>query len=54
MYLYATGEKVVLDKDLAELYGVETKRLNEQVQRNLDRFPHDLKQRLGWSKVLED
>ena len=28
-------------KDLAELYGVETKRLNEQVQRNIDRFPHD-------------
>jgi hypothetical protein len=35
------GEKVILDKDLAELYGVETKRLNEQVQRNLERFPDD-------------
>lgn len=31
----------MLDKDLAELYGVETKRLNEQVKRNIDRFPED-------------
>jgi len=35
------GEKVMLDSDLAELYGVETKRLNEQVRRNLHRFPRD-------------
>ncbi len=35
------GEKVMLDSDLAELYGVETKRLNEQVRRNLNRFPPD-------------
>ena len=35
------GEKVMLDSDLAELYGVETKRLNEQVRRNLARFPAD-------------
>ena len=34
-------QKVMLDKDLAELYGVETKRLKEQVRRNLDRFPSD-------------
>ena len=33
------GVKVMLDRDLAELYGVETKRLNEQVKRNLERFP---------------
>jgi hypothetical protein len=33
------GQKVMLDKDLAELYDVETKRLNEQVKRNLERFP---------------
>jgi len=32
---------VILDEDLAELYGVEVKRLNEQVRRNLDRFPAD-------------
>ncbi len=31
----------MLDRDLAELYGVETKRLNEQVKRNIDRFPSD-------------
>ncbi len=31
----------MLDEDLAELYGVETKRLNEQVRRNIDRFPTD-------------
>jgi len=34
-------EKVILDEDLAELYGVEVKRLNEQVRRNPDRFPAD-------------
>ncbi|TAK66774.1 MAG: ORF6N domain-containing protein [Bacteroidetes bacterium] len=35
------GQKVMLDKDLAELYGVTTKRLNEQVRRNVTRFPDD-------------
>jgi hypothetical protein len=35
------GEKVILDADLARLYGVETRRLNEQVRRNLDKFPND-------------
>ena len=35
------GQKVMLDSDLAKLYGVETKRLNEQVRRNLKRFPGD-------------
>lgn len=35
------GHKVMLDSDLAELYGVETKRLNEQIRRNFDRFPDD-------------
>lgn len=33
------GQKVMIDKDLAELYGVETKRLKEQVNRNSNRFP---------------
>lgn len=33
------GLQVMMDRDLAELYGVETKRLNEQVKRNFDRFP---------------
>lgn len=35
------GQRVMLDSDLAKLYSVETKRLNEQVRRNLDRFPPD-------------
>ncbi len=35
------GEKVMLDADLAHLYGVTTKRLNEQVKRNADKFPED-------------
>ena len=35
------GEKVLLDVDLAVLYGVPVKRLNEQFKRNLDRFPSD-------------
>ena len=35
------GQKVMLDSDLAELYGVDVKRLNEQVKRNLKRFPID-------------
>ena len=35
------GQKVLLDKDIAVLYGVETKRLNERVKRNKNRFPHD-------------
>lgn len=35
------NQKVMIDADLAELYGVETKRLNEQVKRNIHRFPAD-------------
>ena len=35
------GQQVIIDSDLARLYGVETKRLNERVKRNLDRFPED-------------
>lgn len=35
------GLKVMIDRDLAELYGVETKRLKEQVKRNIKRFPED-------------
>jgi hypothetical protein len=35
------GKKVMLDEDLAELYDVETKRLNEQIKRNIARFPED-------------
>ena len=39
--LLIRGEKVIIDADLAEFYGVPTKRLNEQVKRNKDRFPDD-------------
>jgi len=41
MILFIRSQKVMLDTDLAELYGVPTKRLNEQVKRNADRFPSD-------------
>ena len=39
--LLIRGQKVIIDTDLAELYGVTTKRLNEQVRRNKTRFPSD-------------
>ncbi|MBN4081276.1 ORF6N domain-containing protein [Caldithrix abyssi] len=35
------GQKIILDRDLAEMYSVETKRLKEAVRRNLERFPSD-------------
>jgi hypothetical protein len=38
---FIRGQRVMLDRDLAELYGVETRRLKEQVRRNIDRFPDD-------------
>ena len=41
------GQKVMIDFDLAELYGVPTKRLNEQVSRNKRRFPKDFMFRLS-------
>ena len=39
--LLIRGKKVILDRDLAVLYGVETKQLTRQVRRNIDRFPDD-------------
>lgn len=39
--LLLRGQKVMIDRDLAELYGVETRRLVEQVKRNIERFPED-------------
>ncbi len=39
--LLIRGQKVVLDSDLAAMYGVQTERLNEQVRRNIERFPED-------------
>ena len=45
------GQKVMLDSDLAALYGVTTKRLNEQVRRNLKRFPADFMYRLSREEI---
>ncbi len=38
---FIRGEKVMLDKDLAEMYGVETRALNQSIKRNIKRFPKD-------------
>jgi len=46
-------QKVMLDRDLAALYGVSTKRLNEQVKRNRKRFPDDFMFRLSGSELDE-
>jgi hypothetical protein len=44
------GHRVLLDQDLAKLYGVQLKRLNEQVKRNRDRFPEDFMFRLTFEE----
>src|SRR6476620_7016832 len=49
----ACGQRVMLDEDLAELYGVATKRLNEQVKRNRERFPSDFLFQLTASEKAE-
>jgi hypothetical protein len=46
------GAKVIFDTDLAKLYGVETRRLNEQVRRNPDKFPYDFTFRLTKDEFL--
>ena len=51
--LLLRNEKVMLDSDLAELYGVETKALNQAVQRNLDRFPADFMFQLSAEESLK-
>lgn len=53
MIYIVRGQKVMLDSDLAELYGVETKNLNKAVKRNISRFPDDFMFRLNISD-LED
>jgi len=53
LILNLRGQKVILDADLAELYGVPTKRLNEQVKRNADRFPEDFVFRLTEAEKTE-
>jgi len=45
------GQKVILDCDLAHIFGVPTKRLNEQVRRNDDRFPSDFAFQLALQEV---
>lgn len=46
------GQKVMLDFDLAEMYGVETKRLKEQVRRNIERFPAEFMFELTKEEVV--
>ena len=50
---FIRGEKVMLDRDLAELYQVQTKALNQAVRRNADRFPADLMFQLSEKEVAE-
>ncbi len=45
------GQRVLLDTDLAALYGVQTRRLNEQIRRNQSRFPSDFMFRLKISEL---
>jgi phage regulator Rha-like protein len=55
MILFVRGEKVILDSDLAVLYGVSTTRLNEQINRNKRRFPGDFVFRLTkeeWDSLM--
>jgi hypothetical protein len=47
------GERIILDADLARLYGVPTKRLNEQVKRNAERFPADFAFRLTSDEAVQ-
>jgi len=51
--LFIRGEKVIVDADLAEFYGVPTKRLNEQVKRNKARFPEDFMFQLSLEEKSE-
>jgi hypothetical protein len=53
LVLMFRGQKVMLDFDLASLYGVETKVLNQAVKRNVDRFPQDFMFRLSWEEAKQ-
>src|SRR4030043_1345198 len=50
--LMIRGQKVMLDRDLAQLYGVETRALNQAVRRNKDRFPEDFMFRLTREEIM--
>jgi hypothetical protein len=49
--LLIRGQKVLLDNDLASLYGVETKKLIQAVKRNIERFPEDFMFQLSWEEA---
>lgn len=49
--MLARGQKVILDRDLAALYRVTVKALNQAVKRNLDRFPQDFMFQLSWEEA---
>lgn len=51
--LLIRGRRVMLDADLADLYGVSTTRLNEQVRRNIGRFPADFPFQLSQEEKVE-
>src|ERR1700733_5967434 len=51
--LLIRNKKVMIDRDLAELYGVTTKQMNQQVKRNLNRFPEDFMFQLTAEKKKE-
>lgn len=51
--LFIRGQKVIIDSDLAKLYGVTTKRLNEQVKRNKERFPLDFMFQLTYEEKIK-
>lgn len=51
--LFIRGQKVIIDADLARLYGVSTKALNQAVRRNLDRFPEDFVFQLAPKELSE-
>jgi hypothetical protein len=53
LILNLRGQRVMLDSDLARIYGVTTMRLNEQVKRNLDRFPVDFAFQLTREELTE-
>jgi len=50
--LLIRGQKVMLDRDLAQLYGVETRALNQAVRRNIDRFPADFMFHLTREEIM--
>ena len=50
--LLIRGQKVMLDRDLAQLYGVETRALNQAARRNIDRFPADFMFHLTREEIM--